>query len=81
MKMSRRVTTFEIEYYKPSGKLYTSDKFDLEVTWLDSGPYMYDAVDQARSWQAEARLPGLQSGTWDGPIRINHPDGFPVLLL
>lgn len=83
----KKLTTFKIEYYKPSGKLYVSDKFSLEVDWIDDGspsgiPYMHDATDWVRSRRAGGlQMPGL-SGCWtDGPIRVNHPDGFPVLIL
>lgn len=83
----KKLTTFEIEYYKPSGKLYTTDRFDLEVDWIDDGsptgiPYMNDAFDWITSRRAcGLQMPGLSGGWKDGPIRVSHELGYPGLIL
>lgn len=82
--MTRKTTTFRIEYYKPSGKFYASGDAELETQWLDGDPdgmpYMQDAIDAIASRRESGPLPGLTGG-WHGPIRIDHDRGFPRLLL
>lgn len=80
------LTMFEVEYYKPSGKLYSTEQLVTSCQWVEGGgapaiPYMNDAVEAVKQLRVRGGLPGLQSGKWDGPIRVNHPLGFPVLIL
>lgn len=59
------MTTF-IEYYKPSGKFYDRTTFEF-------GPsikYLYQVTDAVRALAAQGKLPGLESGRWDGYIVI-----------
>lgn len=82
---SKRPFAITITYFKPSGKMYSTE----EVTWEigaceDSGsptltPYMQDAVDRIKAARAAKTLPGLAGG-WEGPILVDCEEGFPVLI-
>ncbi len=78
-------------YFKASGKWYADGECDMRVETLISdplSPYINDACDQVRRMAAghsTQSLPGLQSGTWDGPIVVvvvsESEDSYPTLLL
>ncbi len=74
---------FRVVYFKPSGKFYVSDKFQLEVAMCgpkQEVPYMQDAVDYLVDLRtAGQKMPGL-SGIWRGPVFVDHEDGFPCLI-
>lgn len=69
---------FRISYYKASGKWH----LDADVEWriaanskVGTTPYLPDAVTKLRGHRQQSSLPGLASGSWDGPILIRHLDG------
>lgn len=74
--------TFEVEYFKLSGKLYIIDNWVVETETLSDSkyPYMYDAIDKLKLLRDQKKLPGL-SGGWEGYIRISHDDGYSHLIL
>jgi hypothetical protein len=84
----RKIFTYTVEYFKRSGKLYTSDEFELETAYTDVGtpegvihqPYTPEAVDYIRQCRDGKKLPGLVGG-WDGPILVRHEQGVPHLIL
>ncbi len=68
-----------LQYFKETGKW----GYEGTLEFPDDGN-MYDLKDLVRSLDNQCKLPGLRSGTWDGPIYIDsslHPNGFPQLLL
>ena len=64
-------------YFKPSGKFYVqgSDSFD-EALFVDA---VYPR-DRGQILNEKKLLPGLQSGTWDGPFVIIPADQYPELV-
>lgn len=82
---------FRVVYFRPSGKMYASASFPLEVTDVTpagSGrppsPYMADVVEWLslhRRGEFGFSLPGL-SGGWLGHILVEPEgeEGFPVLI-
>lgn len=82
----RKTFTFTVWYFKPNGKFAHSGTFDLETACCgpnESTPYMYDAQDFLSDLRLNGKstepMPGL-SGKWFGPMVVNHPDGFPILI-
>lgn len=80
----KRKFTFQVMYFKPSGKWYSTAEFDLEVTALEhSGTaYMDDVVQHLKKMRdrtIEGPMPGL-TGLWWGPMVVNCEQGFPVLI-
>lgn len=80
---------FEIKltYFKPSGKLYADGSFMCECDSIRSAStaprscYMYDAIDRVKELRTEGKLPGLQSGKWEGPILVDCDEGYPHLIM
>lgn len=66
---------YEITYFKPSGKYYSNG-----VLLLYQPLDMDKAKDHIKHFKKHGPLPGLTGG-WDGPIVINHKEGYPVLVL
>ena len=64
----------KIDYFKPSGKWYTSETVNLDVD------FAFDASNKVRELRKQNKLPGLASGTWDGPIMVTVYD-LPYLIL
>ena len=65
-------------YFKSSGKYYETSSFQTNKA------YMFEVFDQVKELKAAAKLPGLISGDWDGPILVNsddHPNAYPGLIL
>lgn len=54
-----------MQYFKPSGKFYSSGEFDV----ADDTDF-YAAVAEVKVRKTTGTLPGLQSGWWHGPILI-----------
>lgn len=86
--MNQRIFEIKIMYFKPSGKYYSESNFTGMFSncgdELLPSCYMSDVADlvkRQRDGHSMSGLPGLQSGTWDGPILIDCDDGFPVLIL
>jgi hypothetical protein len=79
---------FAITYFKSTGKYYGSALVELEVRRCKVGEtpteadsiYMAGACEKVRQMNANAQLPGLQSGRWEGFILVDHPHGYPCLL-
>jgi hypothetical protein len=83
---TKKVTKFSVEYFKPSGKFYTEATFEWAADYVGETVVMHHAAAYIRGLRdsgGQGAMPGLsdQSEGWDGFIRINHPDGFPVLIL
>lgn len=77
--MSRKEFLVTIQYFKPSGKFYTSEKAWIEAEYLNErSAYMIEIVTAIKTMK---QLPGLQSGSWDGPIYLNCEEGYPCLIL
>lgn len=69
--------TVNLTYFKPSGKFYAEGTFNLDVKWVNPGlPYMYDVFDAVRNRAKEGTLPGLNPGTWEGPIHVACANGL-----
>ena len=82
--MATKVFSVTLTYFKPNGKYYTDTVVQLEAKTLDEdcdAPYMYDIFDQVRARRSIAALPGLQSGSWDGPILVDCEEGYPGLIM
>lgn len=79
----KKLYTFEVQYFKASGKFYTSDSWECECTVMDGGAaYMYDATDKLRAMRGRGEaLPGLSTPGSEFYIHINGPDGVPCLIL
>jgi hypothetical protein len=85
----KRVFTFKITYFKPSGKYYTNTEIEWETTYCNdkvNTPYMYDAVTilkELRDSKLKGVLPGLGKDVvgWYGYVLIDCDPGFPVLIL
>lgn len=61
-----------IEYYKPTGKFYTSAEIDVDLG------FDWDVVAKIRGLRDNGgpdALPGLSGDGWDGPIRVSDPNG------
>lgn len=54
-------------YYKRSGKYYTTDEIDV-----DPARPFFKLLEDVQRWRHEARLPGLQRGTWEGPFVVEQ---------
>jgi hypothetical protein len=66
-------------YFKDTGKW----AYEGTLEFPDDGN-MYELRDLVKSLDDQRKLPGLASGSWDGPIYIDsslHPKGFPQLIL
>lgn len=81
-----RTFTIKIEYYKTSGKFYASEKYEDRAA--DCGPsghpccYMQDVIDHLFERVVKGTpLPGLAGSAWDGPVRVDCEQGYPVLLV
>lgn len=86
----KRVFTFKITYFKPSGKYYYSTEIEWEIhtTHLTnpSTPMMDDAVSKLKGLRdtgGQGAMPGFSdfASGWYGYILIDCVDGFPVLIL
>lgn len=78
--------TFNISYFKPSGKFYSDVKYTttIKVCGNSSCPYMPDIVDKIRGLRdtgGQDALPGLSGSRWDGIILITCEEGYPCLIL
>lgn len=91
---SSRQGTFRISitYFKANGKFYTSAQFEWTGACIEGevranpSPNMNDVVATVRGWRdhgGQGSLPGLSrfSGGWDGYILVDHPLGYPCLIL
>jgi len=78
----RAVRTFEVIYFKDTGKRYTEGSFDLEVKLLEGGePYMETAYEHVHQRQQTGTLPGLGAGCGkDFTILVSYPGGSCRLL-
>ncbi len=71
---------FEIDYYKPSGKWYTNERFKMEVA--PCGPkhreIPYNPVDvfYVSFGPGRQNLPGLSGKTWEGYAVLAHIETF-----
>lgn len=78
--------TIEVQYFKTSGKFYTSESYvgryqnvSEDVTLRQC--YMTEVCDDLRERNRQGKLPGLQSGKWDGFIYVDCEEGFPCLII
>ena len=84
--MDKRKFRIEIEYFKESGKYYSSDSFEREFENCCDNPdhpicYMNKVCDYVRELNKIGPMPGL-SGRWlDGYIRVDCKEGFPCLII
>jgi hypothetical protein len=66
-----------LTYFKPSGKYYTTGEYETNL------PYMYEVFEEVRRMKRENKLPGLNGGSWSGPIYViapDHPNNYPGLI-
>jgi len=66
-------------YFKPSGKW----GYEGQLDFCDTNS-MYHLNELVRELKFLCQLPGLASGSWEGPIYIDsseHPLGFPQLII
>lgn len=85
----KKTFSFEVWYFKESGKFYTESNWETEVDALGpegNAPYMQEAVARLRGLRdsgGQGAMPGLSQWTegWAGPILLNHPEGYPCLIL
>jgi len=88
-KMPKKRFEFTIRYYKPSGKLYTTETFCSVTNAIalpdeTFQPYMPDMKARIIGWRDKggpARLPGLSCDGWEGPILLDCEDAYSVLIL
>lgn len=89
MTHTKRRFKITITYFKPSGKLYTTAEVEEEFSDIANYSegatepvcYMYDVVDWVEALRDQAKLPGLQSGKWEGFILVDCPEyGYPHLI-
>ncbi len=69
----------KLQYFKSSGKW----GYEGELEWADDKS-MYGLIDHVKDLDRNRKLPGLASGSWDGPIYLDtseHPMGYPLLIL
>jgi hypothetical protein len=77
----RQITTFQVTYFKESGKYYTESFFECKVVIGNlETPYMQEAVDWFIEERKINRAPGLSSGGKEYFALINHKNGYPVLV-
>ena len=66
--------TFEVQYFKPSGKFYTEGRLTMLVGVGTTGVLnMWEVSARLRGLQAEGNLPGINGKDWI--IYVNHPMG------
>lgn len=74
-----------LTYFTSTGKYYGEGDFTKEFSNIGSEQrrscYMIEVFDYVRGLKKERQLPGLESGTWDGPILVDCEDGWPELIL
>jgi len=70
-------TAIKFEYFKDSGKYYTSGICTFTHSEIDE--HFIHPGEYARYLNANNMLPGLANGSWDGPIYVYW--GFPSLIL
>lgn len=85
MSEERQLFKFTVSYFKPSGKWYTTTDYDYNVRVITGKvtiPYMADVVAHLRGLRDSqtGRLPGLQSGQWEGHILVDCEEGYPCLI-
>lgn len=76
--LDQEVHKLELQYFKPSGKYYSSGEF------LTTEEDMLKVFDYVKLCQTEGKLPGLTPGGGKNfTIYVNaenHPNGFPILI-
>jgi hypothetical protein len=78
-----KICTIKFDYFKASGKFYTSGQIGWRVPMCDDGrtPYMDEVVQRVRRMQHAGKpLPGIVSPWTDGYVYVTCDDGFPCLL-
>ena len=73
------MSKIKLLYFKPSGKW----GYEGELEWVDHSS-MFSLREHVKNLTATNNLPGLSSGSWEGPIYIDaseHPLGFPQLII
>ena len=66
-------------YFKDTGKFYTEGEEEFDYDTLLKG-LIYPREIGGRLKEL-CRLPGLQSGTWNGPFVVEPEDTYPELVL
>lgn len=83
-RQEKKKFVFHIDYFKESGKWYTSANYEYECATIHNGhPYMDDVVTHIqglRDFGGRDAMPGL-SGGWNGYITVRYSDSFPTLIL
>lgn len=49
-------------------------KYKYEGEYLSRCDHMFEIWSEIESMQRSEKLPGLSSGSWDGPILVDVPD-------
>lgn len=73
------MATIRLQYFKKSGKW----GYEAQLHW-DDDKSMHGLLDHVEYLGVVGLLPGLSSGTWDGPIYLDtsdHPMGYPLLII
>ena len=61
-----------------------SGKYKYDGEYLSRCEHIFEIWSEIKLMQRHDKLPGLQSGSWDGPILIDvpdHPSNHPRLIL
>lgn len=83
--MATKNFTINVEYFKVSGKYYSSGTFDREFTNIGDDKHpsccMYEVIDYLRQLRQDNQpVPGLSGSGKGFFIRIDCEEGYPCLI-
>lgn len=85
--MQKVTATIKIDYYKPTGKYYSSGSFDMELCWIEGGNccYSYPVVDEIQHLRETGKAPGLINGgkefVWVARVFYNGEEEGSYIML
>ena len=75
--MNTELVKITCVYFKDSGKYYCDGECEIAKSLLDGCIYPREIGQRLNSLKL---LPGLHSGTWDGPFLIEPEESYPELV-
>jgi hypothetical protein len=81
-----RFLTFTVQYFRKSGKYYTTGYFAMtaQTCELEDGKYsvcMDTPTEHLKGYFKDRQAPGLSGWYGDFYALLDHPEGYPCLLM
>ena len=64
----------KVNYFMENGKWKYSAVFE------STSPAMWEVAEEFKELRSQKKLPGLQSGNWEGYILLDSEEGYPMLI-